>query len=199
MEAKQSVSPGTEALGGGVKRRLSVYGQKYGILVALVLVCLVLAVVNEYFLTARNITNVLRQTSINGILAVGMTFVILTRGIDLSVGSVVALAGIVAASLATTSSTAEAAGSQPKGSTAPATPPSGSRRTRQHISRAVAVIYTPLPPGSYRGRPRPHHRSRCRRWETPSSSPTTTSRATCSDPPCPSSSTSGRLGAAPAG
>ncbi|MCA3441027.1 MAG: ABC transporter permease [Rhodobacter sp.] len=110
MEAKQTIAPGTEARGGGLKRRLAVYGQKYGILVALVLVCLVLAVANEYFLTARNITNVLRQTSINGILAVGMTFVILTRGIDLSVGSVVALAGIVAASLATTSSTAGVAG-----------------------------------------------------------------------------------------
>lgn len=110
MEAKQAVAPGTEGRGAGLKRRLAVYGQKYGILVALVLVCLVLAVVNEYFLTARNITNVLRQTSINGILAVGMTFVILTRGIDLSVGSVVALAGIVAASLATTSSTAGVAG-----------------------------------------------------------------------------------------
>nr|WP_321443853.1 ABC transporter permease [uncultured Cohaesibacter sp.] len=82
------------------------YGQKYGILLALVLVCLVLTFANEYFLTTRNILNVLRQTSINGILAIGMTFVILTRGIDLSVGSVVALAGIVAASMATTSQAA---------------------------------------------------------------------------------------------
>jgi putative xylitol transport system permease protein len=49
---------------------------------------------------------VLLQTSINGVLAIGMTFVILTRGIDLSVGSVVALAGIVSASFATTSATA---------------------------------------------------------------------------------------------
>nr|WP_321525678.1 ABC transporter permease [uncultured Cohaesibacter sp.] len=82
------------------------YGQKYGILLALVLVCVVLTFANEYFLTTRNILNVLRQTSINGILAIGMTFVILTRGIDLSVGSVVALAGIVAASMATTSQAA---------------------------------------------------------------------------------------------
>ncbi|NJM82262.1 MAG: ABC transporter permease [Tabrizicola sp.] len=110
MEVKQTVASGSEGDGGGLKRRFAVYGQKYGILVALVLICLFLSVANEYFLTARNITNVLRQTSINGILAIGMTFVILTRGIDLSVGSVVALAGIVAASLATTSSTAAAAG-----------------------------------------------------------------------------------------
>ncbi|MCR9089087.1 MAG: ABC transporter permease [Rhodobacteraceae bacterium] len=86
------------------------YGQKYGILAALVLVCLALTVANEFFLTPRNIVNVLRQASINGILAIGMTFVILTRGIDLSVGSVVALAGVVSASLATTSSTAGALG-----------------------------------------------------------------------------------------
>ena len=52
----------------------------------------------------------LRQTSINGILAIGLTFVILARGIDLSVGSVVALAGVVAASLATTSGGSAVAG-----------------------------------------------------------------------------------------
>ncbi|MCF6328155.1 MAG: ABC transporter permease [Devosiaceae bacterium] len=78
----------------------------YGILLALILLMVILSWSNQYFLTPRNILNVLRQTSINGILALGMTFVILTRGIDLSVGSVVALAGIVSASLATTSSTA---------------------------------------------------------------------------------------------
>ncbi len=70
----------------------------------------VLSVSNEFFLTAGNISNVLLQTSINGVLAIGMTFVILTRGIDLSVGSVVALAGIVSASFMTTSATAGIAG-----------------------------------------------------------------------------------------
>lgn len=82
---------------------LGSYAQKYGILIALVLACVVLALINENFLSTRNILNVLRQTSINGVLAIGMTFVILTRGIDLSVGSVVALTGVVAASFATTS------------------------------------------------------------------------------------------------
>ncbi len=47
------------------------------------------------FLTTRNITNVLNQTSVNAILAVGMTLVIITGGIDLSVGAVLALAGVV--------------------------------------------------------------------------------------------------------
>ena len=80
--------------------------QEYGIFLAFLLLAAILSVSNEFFLTPGNISNVLLQTSINGVLAVGMTFVILTGGIDLSVGSVVALAGIVSASFATTSSTA---------------------------------------------------------------------------------------------
>jgi putative xylitol transport system permease protein len=79
--------------------------QRYGIFIALVVMCMTLAIISENFLSTRNILNVLRQTSINGILAIGMTFVILTRGIDLSVGSVVAFAGLVAGSLATTAAT----------------------------------------------------------------------------------------------
>ena len=65
---------------------------------ALILLLLVgvLAVLTEgTFLSARNITNLTRQVALNGILAVGMTYVILIRGIDLSVGSVVALAGVI--------------------------------------------------------------------------------------------------------
>ena len=77
------------------------FAAKYGIILAFIAICVVLAIAEERFLSTRNIFNVLRQTSINGILAVGMTFVILTRGIDLSVGSVAALAGMVAGSLAT--------------------------------------------------------------------------------------------------
>lgn len=72
---------------------------QYGIIIAFFLLCGVLSFTSEYFLTTKNIVNVLRQTSINGILALGMTMVILTRGIDLSVGSVLALSGIVSASL----------------------------------------------------------------------------------------------------
>ena len=85
--------------------------KRYGIVTAFVLLCAVLSAVSPYFLTQQNILNVLRQASINGVLAIGMTFVILTRGIDLSVGSVVALSGIVAASFATTSSIAGVHGS----------------------------------------------------------------------------------------
>lgn len=59
-----------------------------------------LSILEPGFRTERNILNVMRQISFIGILAVGMTFVILTAGIDLSVGSLLAFAGIVAASVA---------------------------------------------------------------------------------------------------
>lgn len=93
-----------------LKAQAAAYARKYGIFIAFIVCCVVLSFASEYFLTTRNILNVLRQTAINGILAIGMTFVILARGIDLSVGSVVALAGVVAASLATTSETVMIAG-----------------------------------------------------------------------------------------
>ncbi len=64
------------------------------ILIAVILILTLLT--DGTFLTARNLTNLCRQVAINGILAVGMTFVILLGGIDLSVGSVVALSGIIA-------------------------------------------------------------------------------------------------------
>lgn len=51
------------------------------------------------FFTLNNIFNILQQTSVNAIMAVGMTLVILTSGIDLSVGSLLALTGAVAASM----------------------------------------------------------------------------------------------------
>ena len=58
------------------------------------------AVIEPRFLSSINLFNVMRQVSITGLLAVGMTFVILTAGIDLSVGSLVAFAGLVAAAVA---------------------------------------------------------------------------------------------------
>lgn len=74
--------------------------QRFGIVIALVLVGAVLAVSTPNFLTTANLVNVIRQISINGILAVGVTFVLLTGGVDLSLGSVVALSGVIAASFA---------------------------------------------------------------------------------------------------
>lgn len=73
---------------------------EYGILFALVIFIVILSIARPSFLGINNILNVLRQVSINGYLAIGMTFVVLTGGIDLSVGSTIALSGIVAASIA---------------------------------------------------------------------------------------------------
>ncbi|AKL93839.1 ribose transport system permease protein RbsC [Clostridium aceticum] len=61
--------------------------------------CIFMAIISEQFLTTSNLVNVARQVSINGILAVGMTFVILTGGIDLSVGSVMAFTGTIMAGM----------------------------------------------------------------------------------------------------
>lgn len=73
--------------------------QKYGIVLVLLLICAVLSFLSPVFLTAPNLINVIRQISINGILAIGMTLIIITGGIDLSVGSQVALTGAVVAGL----------------------------------------------------------------------------------------------------
>lgn len=68
----------------------------YFVVVALIALCVILSIVSPVFLSISNILNIFVQTSINGIVAIGMTMVILTGGIDLSVGSVVALAGVTA-------------------------------------------------------------------------------------------------------
>jgi ribose transport system permease protein len=72
---------------------------RYAIVAALVVECLILALATDTFFSAANLSNVLRQNAFTAILAAGMTFVILTAGIDLSVGSVVALSGVLCADL----------------------------------------------------------------------------------------------------
>lgn len=73
--------------------------QSLGPLVGLVLIIIVLSMINPDFLSIGNIFNVLRQISINALMAFGMTFVILTGGIDLSVGSILALSGALTAGM----------------------------------------------------------------------------------------------------
>src|SRR3712207_6063052 len=73
---------------------------EYVIVAAIVLEAVVFATLTPQFLSVPNLINVALSIAITGILAVGMTMVILTGGIDLSVGSVVALAGVVAAMIA---------------------------------------------------------------------------------------------------
>lgn len=73
---------------------------KYGILMVFLILFILLTVITNTFFTSRNLINVLKQVSINGIISVGMMCVLLTGGIDLSVGSIVALSGIVATTFA---------------------------------------------------------------------------------------------------
>lgn len=78
---------------------LKFFLSRYGLLWALGLLILALTLLSPYFLTLSNLLNVLRQISINAVLASGMTVVMITGGIDLSVGSLLALAGAMAAGI----------------------------------------------------------------------------------------------------
>ena len=69
--------------------------RQFGTLIGLVVLSVVLWALTPHFLTIPNMLNIAQQTSINAIVAVGMTYVILSGGIDLSVGSLVALSGVV--------------------------------------------------------------------------------------------------------
>ncbi len=73
--------------------------QKIAPFIGLFLIILIITLLNPGFLSMDNILNVLRQVSINALIAFGMTFVILTGGIDLSVGSILALTGAVSAGM----------------------------------------------------------------------------------------------------
>jgi ribose/xylose/arabinose/galactoside ABC-type transport system permease subunit len=93
----------SQAVAAGPERRrtdvVSILG-KFAPLIFLAVLVVILSVLRPNFLSAFNLFNVMRQISFIGILAVGMTFVILTAGIDLSVGSLLAFSGIVCASVA---------------------------------------------------------------------------------------------------
>ncbi len=69
----------------------------YAIFIALAIECVILAIASPAFVSTENVLNVLRQNAFTAIVSAGMTFVILTAGIDLSVGSVVGLSGVLCA------------------------------------------------------------------------------------------------------
>jgi ribose transport system permease protein len=73
--------------------------KKFQSLIALVVLCIVLSILSDKFFTANNGLNVLRQIAVNICIATGMTLVVLTAGIDLSVGSILALCGAITAGL----------------------------------------------------------------------------------------------------
>ncbi len=84
-------------------RRLAEFIARYGIIFVLVIMVIALAILTpyirgeQYFLTKRNLLQVALQASINAVIAVGMTFIITSGGIDLSVGSMAGFAGVVTA------------------------------------------------------------------------------------------------------
>lgn len=92
--------PPTAAASTKQGRRLSpLVIERYGSLAVFALLLVLASLLSEYFLTLNNLLNVTRQVAVIGIISVGMTFVILTGGIDLSVGSILALTTLVVAGL----------------------------------------------------------------------------------------------------
>lgn len=87
----QTLSASVESSSGSVRQPITHLLYKLGPLLALVLLSLILSVVTDKFLSVPNLMNVLRQASINSLIACGLLLVILTAGIDLSVGPVLAL------------------------------------------------------------------------------------------------------------
>jgi ribose/xylose/arabinose/galactoside ABC-type transport system permease subunit len=77
-------------------RSIDFFG-KYGVLVGLAVVCLIMTVLSPVFLSSANLLSVVRQVAVYGLLAIGVTMVVLTGEIDLSVGSIVAISGVTAA------------------------------------------------------------------------------------------------------
>lgn len=80
-------------------KRVKAMAATLGPFIGLFLIIAVISILNPDFLSTSNLLNVLRQVSINALIAFGMTFVILTGGIDLSVGAILAFSGAVTASL----------------------------------------------------------------------------------------------------
>ena len=81
----------------GGRKKVSSANNIVGILIALVVLCLDLQLAQPVFLTSSNLLNVLQQISTNFVIAIGMTFVIISGGIDLSVGSNIAVTGLLMA------------------------------------------------------------------------------------------------------
>ena len=78
---------------------LSLLGRQLGTLFGLIGLCLILWILSPYFLTVSNLLNIVEQSSVISINAIGRTFVIISSGIDLSVGSILAFSGVIMASL----------------------------------------------------------------------------------------------------
>ena len=83
----------------GKKFSVGSIAQKLGPFLGLIVLVVVVSIMNPSFLAPLNILNLLRQVAINALIAYGMTFVILTGGIDLSVGAILALSSTLMAGM----------------------------------------------------------------------------------------------------
>jgi ribose transport system permease protein len=99
MQTSGSSSQQVEIRSGAWSRVSSLFFsfREMGILIPLVLICLVTDIINPVFLSPFNIASVLRAISMTAIIAISMTFVLVTGGLDLSIGSIVAMSGMVTA------------------------------------------------------------------------------------------------------
>jgi ribose transport system permease protein len=82
----------------GVENKVNRFSRifnRFGTIIILLFLILVITIINPSFLEINNLLNILQQVSINGLVALGMTFVILTGGIDLSVGAILGLTGMI--------------------------------------------------------------------------------------------------------
>jgi ribose transport system permease protein len=102
VSAAENTNPPDEA---GISRRARLFAilQRRGAIIVLLVVVIVASIRFDSFLTTRNLENVLLQSAFLGLIVVGATFVIITGGIDLSVGSLLALGGVLAALMVPTS------------------------------------------------------------------------------------------------
>lgn len=91
-------TPNTNAAAAGPSKKFTLHSvmQSVGILPVLILICIGFALMTPNFATESNLMNIVRQSSINMVLAAGMTFVIITGGIDLSVGSILGTTAVMA-------------------------------------------------------------------------------------------------------
>ncbi len=99
QQAPTTINEATNQVSFGDRVKKILSARETGVFIALLLMCIILSQLAPAFLSVRNLLNVGRQISLLGIMAVGMTFVLIAAEVDLSVGSIYALAGLVAGML----------------------------------------------------------------------------------------------------
>lgn len=99
QKSKESAG-GTKNIHSAVNKFKYTLAQKpeLGALIALIIMCAVLSIISEYFLKVTNLLNISKQASVLAIVGVGLTFIIISSGIDLSIGSIASLSGVLLAS-----------------------------------------------------------------------------------------------------